>query len=212
MKLMSALKSIENIWDRFEAGLTSGFDSFQKKLWNIFIFLLRFLVLAIPLHVLLWLNFDAHILQVVTVNSVSFLLSLFNVSHRVIDVFLIVYFGSVPWTIEIIKDCVGWKSFMAVCALIFAVRKVSAKKRIKGILIAAPLIFIGNIFRIFTSIYLSMALGYKWFDFIHNILWQWGLIALVILIWWLWLEKIADVGNRTKTKKKTRARRTKRRK
>ncbi len=209
MKLMSALESIENIWDRFEADLTSRLDPGQKKLWNIFIFLLRFLVLAIPLHVLLWLNFDAHMLQVVTVNSVSFLLSLFNVTHRVIDVFLIVDPGSVPWTIEIIKDCVGWKSFMAVCALIFAVRKVSAKKRIKGILIAAPIIFAGNIFRIFTSIYLSVTFGYKWFDFIHNILWQWGLIALVILIWWVWLEKIADIGTKTRTKKKTRTHRTK---
>ncbi len=211
MKLMSALKLVEDIWDRFEANLISRLDSFQKKLWNIFIFLLRFLVLAIPLHVLLWLNFDAHILQVVTVNSVSFLLSLFSVSHKVIDVFLIVYFGSVPWPIEIIKDCVGWKSFMAVCALIFAVRKVSAKKRIKGILIAAPIIFTGNIFRIFTSIYLSVTFGYKWFDFIHNFLWQWGLIALVIVIWWVWLEKIADTGNKskTRTKKKTRAHRTK---
>ncbi len=209
MNLMSALKLVENIWDRFEADLTSRLDPGQKKLWNIFIFLLRFLVLAIPLHVLLWLNFDAHILQVVTVNSVSFLLSQFSVSHRVIDVFLIVYFGSVPWTIEIIKDCVGWKSFMAVCALIFAVRKVSAKKRIKGILIAAPIIFIGNIFRIFTSIYLSVTFGYKWFDFIHNFLWQWGLIALVIVIWWVWLEKIADAGNKSITKKKTRTRKTK---
>lgn len=195
MKIMSVLGRIEMQWDAFERRLISGFSSAQMKLWNVLVFLLRFLVLAIPLHILLWLNFDAHVLQVVTVNSVAFLLSLAGVSYEVMDVFLLVDCGSFVWTIEIIKDCVGWKSFMAVSGLMFAVRKVALRRRMIGILAAMPLIYIGNTFRIFTSIYLSILFGYEWFDFIHNVLWQGGLIALVIAIWWVWLEKVADVGN-----------------
>ena len=198
MKCMSVLGRIESQWDAFERGLVSRFSSGQKKLWNVLVFLVRFLVLAIPLHVLLWLNFDAHPLQVVTVNSVAFLLSIAGVTYEIVDVFLLVDCGSFVWTIEIIKDCVGWKSFMAVFGLMFAVRKVAFSRRMIGVLAALPLIYVGNAFRIFTSIYLSIVYGYEWFDFIHNVLWQGGLIALVIAIWWVWLEKIADVGGKRK--------------
>jgi len=193
---MSVLECLGRQWDAFERRLISGFSSTQMKLWSVLVFMLRFLVLAIPLHMLLWLNFDAHLLQVVTVNSVAFLLSLAGVSYEVVDVFLLVDCGSFVWAIEIIKDCVGWKSFMAVCGLIFAVRNVALKRRMIGVLAALPLIYVGNAFRIFTSIYLSIVFGYEWFDFIHNVLWQGGLIALVIAIWWVWLEKVADVGGK----------------
>ena len=192
---MSVFERIERLWDVFERGLVTRFSSGQMKLWNVLVFLVRFLVLALPLHMLLWLNFDAHVLQVVTVNSVAFLLSLAGVSYEVVDVFLLVDCGSFVWTIEIIKDCVGWKSFMAVSGLMFAVRKVKLKKRVWGIFVALPLIFVGNAFRIFTSIYFSIVFGYEWFDFIHNVLWQGGLIALVIIIWWVWLEKVAYAGS-----------------
>ncbi len=201
---MSVLEYLGHQWDAFEHRLVSRFTSDQKKLWNILVFMLRFLILAIPLHVLLWLNFDAHALQVITANSVAFLLSLAGVTYEIVDVFLLVDCASFVWTIEIIKDCVGWKSFMAVFGLMFAVRKVTFRKRMIGILIALPLIFAGNTFRIFTSIYLSIVFGYEWFDFIHNVLWQGGLIALVIAIWWVWLEKVADVGGKGSRKERKR--------
>ncbi|RLG13509.1 MAG: hypothetical protein DRN71_04685 [Candidatus Nanohalarchaeota archaeon] len=198
---MSVLGRIEMQWDAFERGLVCRFSSGQKKLWDILVFLVRFLILAIPLHVLLWLNFDAHVLQVATVSSVAFLLSLAGVPYEVVDVFLLVDCNSFVWTIEIIKDCVGWKSFMAVSGLMFAVRKVALSRRMIGVLAALPLIYAGNVFRIFTSIYLSIVFGYEWFDFIHSVLWQGGLIALVIVIWWVWLEKVADVGGENQNSK-----------
>lgn len=198
---MSSFESLNALWDRFEADLVSKFDANQRKLWDVFIFLLRFLILAIPLHVLLWINFDAYTLQVITARSVSFLLSLAGVVHVVSSTFIKIQTGITLWTIEIIKDCVGWKSFMAVTGLIFAVRKVSLDKRIVGVMIAAPIIYIGNSFRIFSSIYLSLLFGVEWFEFIHGVLWQWGLIALVIAIWWIWLVKIADVGKMTHKRK-----------
>ncbi|MFH1127178.1 MAG: archaeosortase/exosortase family protein [archaeon] len=204
---MSFMRVIEEMWDRFETKVVFSLDSKQRRLWEVFVFLMRFLILAVPLHVLLWLNFDAYLLQIWTAKIVSFFLYAAGVAHETAGIFLFVPLGSLQWTIEIIKDCVGWKSFMAVSGLMFAVRKVRLEKRIAGVLVAAPIIYFGNAFRIFSSIYLTRIFGFEWFDFIHGFLWQWGLIALVILIWWVWLEKFADAtgahpGTRRKTKRK----------
>jgi len=183
------------MWNRFESGITEKLDTKQKKMWDILIFLARFMALAIPFHLILWTNFDAISLQVLTAKSVSFLLSAFMIPHSNIDIYLAVPIGNATWTIEIIKDCVGWKSFLAVCGLIFAMRGVSAKARLAGILLALPLIYLGNIIRIFSSIYLTLIFGYESFDIIHGILWQGGMIALILAIWLFWLDNIAGIKN-----------------
>lgn len=181
------------MWGHFESGIISRLDSRQKVLWNVLVFLLRFLALALPFHVLLWLNFDAHLLQVFTAGSVSVMLSVFQVQHTFFDIFLVVPLGDVKWTIEIIKDCVGWKSFLAVSGLVFAVRGVGFQKRLIGVLFAVPLIYAGNVVRIFSSIYLTTVFGFESFEVIHGILWQGGMIALILGIWIFWLDRIAGV-------------------
>ena len=192
---------VSGLWDHFESGITTRLDSRQKVLWNILVFLLRFLTLAVPFHILLWLNFDAHFLQVFTAASVSALLSVFQVHHTYYDIFLLVPLGDVQWTVEIIKDCVGWKSFLAVCGLVFAVRGVVLQKRIIGVLFALPLIYAGNIVRIFSSIYLTRIFGYESFDIIHGVLWQGGMMALILAIWMFWLDRIAGVQNQDRRKR-----------
>lgn len=51
-------------------------------------------------------------------------------------------------TVEVIKDCVGWKSMLALFGLIFATPDVDMRKRIIGFALGAPFIFAANIFRI----------------------------------------------------------------
>ena len=76
---------------------------------------------------------------------------------------------------------------MALWGLIFATRGVSYKKKFYGALVGIPLIFVGNAVRIASSVWLAMMFGLDKFTFIHDFLWQWGLIALVLGIWWGWL-------------------------
>lgn len=190
-----------SLWGNLESKIMSRLDSRQKSLWNILVFLLRFLALALPFHVLLWINFDAYFLQVFTARSVSVLLSVFNVQHTYFDVYLIVPLENVQWTIEIIKDCVGWKSFLAVCGLVFAVRGVGFQRRLIGVIFALPLIYVGNVVRIFSSIYLTRIFGFESFEVIHGILWQGGMIALILAIWIFWLDRIAGVKS-VKVKKR----------
>ena len=183
-------------WDRFERKLTKKMDSGQRKLWDVFVFLLRFMLLAIPFNFLLWINFDAHSLQVLTAKAVSALLSFSGIENHVDDVVITVSHGF-TWNIEIVKDCIGWKSFMAVAGLMFGVRGVRMKRRLTGILVAAPVVYVANIIRIFSSIYVPVVCASNsesvlgMFNSIHQILWQGGLIVIVIAIWWVWMVKYA---------------------
>ena len=178
---------INSKWDIFEKRITYGFTKFQLKLWDMLIFVSRFLVLALPFYFVLWLNFDAYPLQLMTAKAVSFLLTFLGVGYELNGHFI--FIPSVLWTIEIIKDCVGWKSLMALWGLMFATRGVFYKKTIYGALAGIPLIFVGNAVRIASSVWLAIMFGLDKFTFIHDFLWQWGLIALVLGIWWIWLKK-----------------------
>ena len=184
--ILDFYRRISQLWVDFEKKTTAIFTPFQIRLWNILVFIARFLLLALPFHFLIWLNFDAHVLKEFTTKCVAMLLSFTSIifSTEGVNIFI----PQASWGIEIIKDCVGWKSALAFIGLIFAVRNIPMKHRIKGILWGVPIIYVGNVFRIFSSVYLSVVFGTEYFELIHDVLWQVGLIALVLAVWWVWLS------------------------
>lgn len=183
-------KSMPGTWAPLERRITKKFTSSQRILWDAFVFLLRFLALAIPFNLLLWSNFDAYHIQVFVARAVSYLLEVSGVGVVQADNFIYIR-SPIVWTIEIIKDCVGWKSFLALCGLVFAVRGVHLKKRIIGMAAGLPVIFFGNIFRIYTSLYAGVVLGTDKFPVIHEFLWQAGMMALIICAWIVWMKYYA---------------------
>ncbi len=185
--VLNVLRDIARKWTLFENKTTEKFTPFQVRLWNALVFLSRFAVLALPFHLILWTNFDAFFLQTIVAKSVFYLLSFSGVFVTQADNFLYV---QVPflWTVEIIKDCVGWKSFLAFSGLVFAVRAVRLKTRVLGLIVGAHVIFLGNIIRIYTSIYASLVYGTETFPFIHDVLWQWGLMMIVLVAWLCWMR------------------------
>jgi len=88
----------------------------------------------------------------------------------------------------ITQDCLGWKSMAAYTALIFAATK-KYRKNLKYILGGIILIYIANIVRIITTIYLSQA-GIISFEIIHDTLWKWSLTGIVFILWIIWFEKL----------------------
>lgn len=88
----------------------------------------------------------------------------------------------------ITQDCLGWKSMAAYTALIFAATN-KYRKNLKYILGGIILIYIANIFRIITTIYLSQA-GIISFEIIHDTLWKWSLTGIVFILWIIWFEKL----------------------
>lgn len=161
---------------------------FQKNLLRIFIFLVKFAALSLPLHFLLWINFDASQVRDFVANAVEKLLLSSGVDVSRNGLFLSMPTKTGPLTVEIIKDCVGWKSILALFGLIFATPNISIKKRVFGLIAGAPIIFMGNILRIYATIFVTVLKGLEFWEVTHTHLWQDGLILLVIITWYIWLR------------------------
>jgi exosortase/archaeosortase family protein len=89
--------------------------------------------------------------------------------------------------VEISMDCTGWKSFYALFALAVATPGVRLKRKVLLISFGIPFLFLVNIARIAITLYLSL-IEPKSFAFVHNFLWQWGLILAIVGVWGVWLK------------------------
>lgn len=152
------------------------------------IFLVKFNLLAIPLYILLYLNFSYQPFQ----NLVAFLsyefLSMIGIQASLSRSLLTIVSGFKITLVEISMDCTGWKSMYALTALAIATPGLKAGRKTKFLILALPILFFFNIARIVVSIYLSLVLEPALFGLVHDILWQWGLILAVLGIWVFWLK------------------------
>ncbi len=161
---------------------------FQKKLWKVLVFLGKFAALSLPLHFLLWANFDAAYMQTFVAKAVERLLLYSGIEVSRNGMLLAMNTKTGALTVEVIKDCIGWKSILALFGLIFATPKIAFKKRILGFLAGAPVIFLGNLLRIYATVCFTVFRGVEFWEITHTYLWQEGLMALVIATWYLWLN------------------------
>ncbi len=178
-------------WNRFEKKTTKSFTLSQLRMWDTFVFLIRFCLLAIPLHLIIWTGYDfSHIISV-TGDFTSKFLTLLGTDFFRIDNTFFITTPTGMLAADIIKDCSGWKSFLALFSLIIATRHAGTKAKVIGITAGTLIIFIGNVIRLATTFHLTYIYGLGIFDLTHNMLWQGGLIFLVLASWFIWLDKIA---------------------
>ncbi|MBI2578195.1 MAG: exosortase/archaeosortase family protein [Candidatus Aenigmarchaeota archaeon] len=91
------------------------------------------------------------------------------------------------WGALINWDCVGWKSVLALFALIFAT-ELPLRTKIKGFLLLAPVIYLVNIGRIWFIFWYVVTFDIANFALVHAVVWSWGLITAVIIFWLAWLR------------------------
>ena len=117
--------------------------------------------------------------------------------------------------VEIIPECVGWMGLFAIVALILAYPTVEWRKRMIGLILFIPLMYLVNILRLTTTIYAGYHYGMGVFEFVHSFLWKTVLIGFALLFWILWLYFIVDEkklfkkASEKKAKKKTKGKRKK---
>jgi exosortase/archaeosortase family protein len=164
----------------------------QKRFWKTFVFLLRLLILSIPLYVILIFNVDLYALQYsVTANTLWILR---GVGYQVVQEGAALTVGAEnPFFFIISPDSTGWKSMLFLFALIFAVPGVVLKKRVFGLVFGIPLIWIGNLTRVLAIVFIERGYGFEAAMLAHDYLWRLGLISLVLVLWLLWYFKIAKV-------------------
>jgi exosortase/archaeosortase family protein len=90
----------------------------------------------------------------------------------------------------IVQDCLGWKSMAAFLGLMWASTKRTLEYA-NFILAGIGALFVANIFRVFTTVYLAEA-GIISFEIIHGVLWRWSLTVIVLGLWIYWLKMRKD--------------------
>jgi len=162
----------------------------QQRMWKVFVFLIRLLILSIPLYAILSFSGLLLPLQYAVTGNTFWLLSSagYAVSQ---DGTALTISGGQPFTFFITEDCTGWKSMLLFSALVFAVSGIAMKKRATALIIALPLIWAGNIARILIIVGIQQAYGTGAAMFFHGVLWQAGLITLVMGLWLAWLLRFS---------------------
>ncbi|MEM5872102.1 MAG: archaeosortase/exosortase family protein [Candidatus Aenigmatarchaeota archaeon] len=153
------------------------------------IFLIKLLVFAIPLYIIMAFPFLVLPLQEIVKLNVIFLLQILGFS--VLSEDFLIKVDDITFIIS--EDCTGWKSMLFMFALIFAVPKVKLKKRLMGLLFCVPVIYLGNLARIFLVIFVWKFYGFETAMMIHNYFWQAGLILLTLSLWLLWLYWVGKI-------------------
>lgn len=165
----------------------------QERLWRTLQFIIRFTVFSIPLYLIIWLNIGMMPLQSLVADHTTWAIDAYgyDVSR---DGLLMSVGQDSPFMFLIGEDCTGWKSMIAFVALVIATLGVSLRKRAIGIAVGIPLIYLGNLARILLVVMAEAVYGYDAALFIHDWLWQAGLIALVLVLWIIWLRSDYVLG------------------
>jgi len=161
----------------------------NKKFKLILKFLIRFNLLAIPLYVILMLDVDFIFLQNSFASILQFVFMYlgYNVSKE--GFFLYFFSDGSVLPIDISRDCIGWKGAYCLTALLIATPMGKLKDKIKFLIIWVPILVIINFFRVFITILAGIHYNVEFMMVIHNFLWQFVLILIIISIWYTWLKK-----------------------
>jgi len=95
------------------------------------------------------------------------MLRLFGYSVDVSDFFI--YVGGL--SIDISRDCLGWKSAYSLFALVLA-SPGKLKDKFKFIGIWVPVFLLVNIFRVLITIVVGLKFGVNYLELLHKIVWQ----------------------------------------
>ena len=157
----------------------------DMKQYRILRFLIKFNLFAIPLYIILLANWQWAWLQTFTADIVQAMLHSIGIAAERAGNFIVIQLQSGQWGAFINWDCTGWKSFLALFALVMAT-DFSAKKKMKGLMLLLPALFIVNIARIVFMFYFVHSFDLAYFEIAHAVIWSWGLIFAVLALWGAW--------------------------
>lgn len=163
--------------ERVEQRLTER----QQRLFDAFMFLATFALLAVPLYAVMHSGWEANGLRTGFATVSAAVLRVLGIE--------IVQQGSMLYTpelaVDVSRDSTGWKSLMAFTALVVASRR-PFRQKLDGIVIGVGVIAVANVVRIVSMVYAVevYSVGY---ELLHTVLWRWGLTGVVFVAWVLWL-------------------------
>ena len=152
------------------------------------VFLLRLLVLSIPLYIVIVSGVSLRPLQVSTAAQSEAVLEGMGFSVMRQGAYMEAQrLGPGPFQFLISEDSTAWKSLLFLAALIIAVPGVSWNKRLWGIVPGLIVIWLVNIGRVVAIVLAEEAYGTETAILVHDWLWRLGLVLAVLAIWLAWL-------------------------
>lgn len=154
------------------------------------LFIVRFLLLSIPLYVVLLSGWQLSQLISLTDLLARQLLSLSGIEHSVVNGLIALPVENGTWAAFINWDCTGWKSMYAFFALVFAtpMKGHSSFHAKLYAMLLIPVIYAINLLRIWFMFYVA-SVNLDLFPLVHAVVWSWGLVAVVLVLWFIWLRR-----------------------
>lgn len=152
---------------------------------SLLMFLIRFNIFAIPLYFILLTGMMSEPLMQLTTQLAFVLLRATGISASLNDNIISVSVSNGSFGAYVSWDSTGWKSMLALAALIFAT-SFSLRKKLFGLLLL-PVVYCINILRIWFMFFI-VTIDASYFELAHLTIWSWGLIFTILLLWIVWMK------------------------
>lgn len=152
----------------------------NEKLKDILLFLTKLTFLSVVLYAIGWwvdLSLIQEQLSVLVSRALEFLG--LPVQRAGTTLFL----GDLSFYIT--RDCTGWKGLVFFTALVISVRSGWGEK-LRAVAVNLPVIFSINLLRVLILMLVTYSLGGWGYTLFHDILWQFSMIAVVVVLWASW--------------------------
>ncbi len=184
-------KNTRNQWKNYRNIITKKY----AKRVQLIKFLVALILLAAPLYAIMESSFSLYIFESPYAKGVSWILNAQGINTNITKgyeegglLMPILEVENYGQPIGFGRACTGYRSILAIFALIFAVPGISIKRKAKGFAVAAPVMIVINFIRLYVTVLAGALFGVEAFSFVHTILWRVGLIGAVLIIWILWLR------------------------
>ncbi|HLD39116.1 MAG TPA: exosortase/archaeosortase family protein [archaeon] len=158
----------------------------NEKLLHLLEFFVKFNLFAIPLYIILLSRFEWAWLEQFVVDIVTPMLQFLGLNPTTNGLMISIPIRDGSWAAVINWDCTGWKSMLAFFALVMATN-FSLRRKLAG-MVLIPVIFIVNLLRIVFMFFYVRTFDLANYQTVHAVVWSWGLIATIIVLWLLWLR------------------------
>jgi len=161
----------------------------QRRLWELEKFILRMLVLVIPVYLILTFGVDLGPAQQEVARESYWLMGPTGFNATLYGTGIIAEFaGKAPLFFTISADCTGWKAMLFFAALVLAVPKRSWVVRLAGLAAGFVAIWVVNLFRVAAVVAVYSSSGIAAAMLVHDWLWQIGMGLAALLLWALWMR------------------------
>lgn len=159
----------------------------KRKINNLLIFLINFSIFLLLLFFLNSFLSDLPFLRKVVAEMSFLILNSLKQNVKLEDHTLISFHRNEIIQFEISFDSTGWKGLFLLLALTLSVPFFKISQKIKFLLFGLPAVFLINILRITSTIFIGINFGLKAFNFWHNFLWSYLFLGSILVIWSSWI-------------------------